>query len=113
MDPLIVLFGLGVGILVGLTGIGGGSLMTPLLLLVGGYSPVVAIGTDLAYGSVTKTVVGWRHLRAGHVDLRLSCWLAAGSVAGSFVGVIALIRLHVTYGDCFHPYTLWFVASVF
>ena len=45
MDPLIVLFGLGVGILVGLTGIGGGSLMTPLLLLVGGYSPVVAIGT--------------------------------------------------------------------
>jgi uncharacterized membrane protein YfcA len=47
MDPLIVLFGLGVGILIGLTGIGGGSLMTPLLLLVGGYSPVVAIGTDL------------------------------------------------------------------
>ena len=82
MDPLIVLFGLGVGILVGLTGIGGGSLMTPLLLLVGGYSPVVAIGTDLAYGAVTKTVGGWRHLRAGHVDLRLSWWLAAGSVPG-------------------------------
>ena len=81
MDPLIVLFGLGVGILVGLTGIGGGSLMTPLLLLVGGYSPVVAIGTDLAYGAVTKTVGGWRHLRAGHVDLRLSWWLAAGSGA--------------------------------
>jgi uncharacterized membrane protein YfcA len=79
MDPLIVLFGLGVGILVGLTGIGGGSLMTPLLLLAGGYSPVVAIGTDLAYGAVTKTVGGWRHLRAGHVDLRLSWWLAAGS----------------------------------
>ena len=82
MDPLIVLFGLGVGILVGLTGIGGGSLMTPLLLLVGGYSPVVAIGTDLAYGAITKTVGGWRHLRAGHVDLRLSWWLAAGSRAG-------------------------------
>ena len=86
MDPLIVLFGLGVGILVGLTGIGGGSLMTPLLLLVGGYSPVVAIGTDLAYGAVTKTVGGWRHLRAGHVDLRLSWWLAAGSVPGSIIG---------------------------
>jgi len=77
MDPLIVLFGFGVGILVGLTGIGGGSLMTPLLLLVGGYSPVVAIGTDLAYGAVTKTVGGWRHVRAGHVDLRLSWWLRA------------------------------------
>ena len=93
MDPLIVLFGLGVGILVGLTGIGGGSLMTPLLLLVGGYSPVVAIGTDLAYGAVTKTVGGWRHLRAGHVDLRLSWWLAAGSVPGSIIGVVALSQL--------------------
>ena len=79
--------------LVGLTGIGGGSLMTPLLLLVGGYSPVVAIGTDLAYGAVTKTVGGWRHLRAGHVDLRLSWWLAAGSVPGSIVGVVTLSRL--------------------
>ena len=111
MDPLIVLFGLGVGILVGLTGIGGGSLMTPLLLLVGGYSPVVAIGTDLAYGAVTKTVGGWRHLRAGHVDLRLSWWLAAGSVPGSIGGVIALNVLHGAYGDEFDPYLLAFVAA--
>ena len=106
MDPLIVLFGLGVGILVGLTGIGGGSLMTPLLLLVGGYSPVVAIGTDLAYGAVTKTVGGWRHLRAGHVDLRLSWWLAAGSVPGSILGVVALSKLHDRYGEDFDPYLL-------
>jgi uncharacterized protein len=111
MDPLIVLFGLGVGILVGLTGIGGGSLMTPLLLLVGGYSPVVAIGTDLAYGAVTKTVGGWRHLRAGHVDLRLSWWLAAGSVPGSIAGVITLNRLHGSYGEDFDPYLLAFVAA--
>ena len=53
MDPLIIVFGLGVGVLVGLTGVGGGSLMTPLLLIAGGYSPVDAIGTDLAYGAVT------------------------------------------------------------
>ena len=111
MDPLIVLFGLGVGILVGLTGIGGGSLMTPLLLLAGGYSPVVAIGTDLAYGAVTKTVGGWRHLRAGHVDLRLSWWLAAGSVPGSLVGVVTLNRLHGSYGKDFDPYLLGFVAA--
>jgi uncharacterized membrane protein YfcA len=56
MDPLIVFFGFAVGILVGLTGVGGGSLMTPLLLIAGGYSPVVTIGTDLAYGAITKTV---------------------------------------------------------
>ena len=62
---------------------GGGSLMTPLLLIAGGYSPVVTIGTDLAYGAITKTVGGWRHLRAGHVDLALVVVLAAGSTPGS------------------------------
>src|SRR5688572_11941409 len=106
MDPVIIVFGLGVGVLIGLTGVGGGSLMTPLLLLVGGYSPAVAIGTDLAYGAITKTVGGWRHLRAGHVDLRLSWWLAAGSVPGSLLGVFALSRLDAAYGDDFHPYLL-------
>jgi len=110
MDPTVILFGLGVGILVGLTGIGGGSLMTPLLLLVGGYSPVVAIGTDLAYGAITKTVGGWQHLRRGHVDLRLSWWLAAGSVPGSLLGVLAVNRLHGAYGDDFEPYLLAAVA---
>lgn len=87
MDPIYILFGLGVGILVGLTGIGGGSLMTPLLILVGGVSPAVAIGTDLAYGAITKTVGGWRHLRLGTVDLGVSKWMAVGSVPGSLVGV--------------------------
>jgi uncharacterized membrane protein YfcA len=90
MDPIYILFGLGVGLLVGLTGIGGGSLMTPLLLLVGGISPAVAIGTDLAYGAVTKTVGGWRHLRSGTVDLGVSKWLAVGSVPGSLAGVAAV-----------------------
>src|SRR3954447_7025758 len=111
MDPLIVLFGLGVGILIGLTGVGGGSLMTPLLLLAGGYSPAVAIGTDLAYGAITKTVGGFRHLRAGHVDLRLSWWLAAGSVPGSVLGVVALDRLEHAYGKGFEPYLLGAVSA--
>ena len=109
MDPLIIVFGFFVGILVGLTGVGGGSLMTPLLLLVG-YNPVVAIGTDLAYGAVTKTVGGWRHLRQGHVDLRLSWWLAAGSVPGSLFGVLAINKLHAEYGSAFEPYLLGAVA---
>lgn len=64
IDPLVIAFGLGVGTLIGLTGIGGGSLMTPLLGLVVGVQPVVAIGTDLAYGAITKTVGGWSHLRS-------------------------------------------------
>lgn len=89
MDPTIILFGLGVGVLIGLTGIGGGSLMTPLLLFAG-IHPTVAIGTDLAYGAVTKTLGGWRHLRKGTVDLGVSKWLAFGSVPGSIVGVVLL-----------------------
>ncbi len=112
MDPLIVLFGLGVGILVGLTGIGGGSLMAPLLILGAGVQPVVAIGTDLAYGAITKTVGGWRHLRAGTVDMGLSIWLAVGSVPGSLVGVYALDRLHGAYGEDFDPILLTLVASM-
>ncbi|HVW16850.1 MAG TPA: sulfite exporter TauE/SafE family protein [Solirubrobacteraceae bacterium] len=87
MDPLVILFGLGVGILVGMTGIGGGSLMTPLLLIVVGTQPVVAVGTDLAYGAITKTVGGLRHLRSGTVDLGVSKWLAFGSVPASVGGV--------------------------
>jgi uncharacterized membrane protein YfcA len=111
VDPLIIVFGLGVGVLIGLTGVGGGSLMTPLLLLAGGYSPVVAVGTDVAYGAITKTVGGLRHLRAGHVDLRLSWWLAAGSVPGSLLGVMAVNRLHAVYGDGFEPYLLAAIAG--
>lgn len=86
-DPMIIAFGLGVGILIGMTGIGGGSLMTPLLILFAGVQPVVAIGTDLAYGAITKTVGGWQHLRKGTVDLGVSKWLAVGSMPGSLVGV--------------------------
>jgi uncharacterized membrane protein YfcA len=99
MDPVVVLFGLGVGVLVGLTGIGGGSLMTPLLVLFAGVPPVVAVGTDLAYGAVTKTVGGWRLLRRGAVDLGVSGWLALGSVPGSLAGVWLVDWLHDRHGD--------------
>jgi uncharacterized membrane protein YfcA len=90
MDPLVIVFGLGVGVLIGMTGIGGGSLMTPLLILFAGINPTIAIGTDLAYGAITKTLGGWRHLRKGTVDLGVSKWLAFGSVPGSILGVVLL-----------------------
>ena len=110
MDPLIVFFGLGVGILVGMTGIGGGSLMTPLLVIFAGIQPVVAIGTDLAYGAITKTLGGWRHWRKGTVDFGVTWWMAAGSVPGSLVGVWLLTRLHHRYGDGFDDSLLLTVA---
>jgi uncharacterized membrane protein YfcA len=97
IDPMIVVFGLGVGILVGMTGIGGGSLMTPLLILVFGVKPVTAIGTDLAYGAVTKTLGAWRHWRQATVDRSVSTWMALGSVPAAVLGVIALKGLQ--HGD--------------
>src|SRR3954470_23741440 len=111
MDPLIIAFGLGVGVLIGLTGIGGGSLMTPLPIIFAGIQPVVAIGTDLAYGAVTKTLGGWRHLRKGTVDLGVTKWMALGSVPGSLVGVIIVNRLHDRYGTDFDSVLLACVAA--
>jgi uncharacterized membrane protein YfcA len=110
LDLLVISFGLGVGILVGLTGIGGGSLMTPLLILFAGVQPVVAIGTDLAYGAVTKTLGGWRHLKKGTVDLGVSKWLAVGSVPGSLVGVALVDWLHHEYGKGFDDVLLYAIA---
>lgn len=101
MDLVVVVFGFGVGILVGLTGIGGGSLMTPLLILVIGIKPIVAIGTDLAYGAITKTLGGWRHWRKRTVDAALSLWMALGSVPGAVTGVAAVGALHDRYGNRF------------
>jgi uncharacterized protein len=111
MDPLIVFFGLGVGLLVGLTGVGGGSLMTPLLILVAGVQPVIAVGTDLAYGAVTKTVGGWKHLRQRTVDVGLSSWMALGSVPSAVVGVYVLELLKRAYGDSFDSVLLGLVSG--
>src|SRR3954449_10127296 len=101
MDPLIVLFGFGVGVLVGVTGMGGGSLMTPILIIVFGFKPVTAVGTDLAYGAVTKTVGGWRHFRQHTVNTDVSTWMAFGSVPAAVLGVYVLHALERTYGGDF------------
>ena len=109
-DLVVISFGLGVGVLIGLTGIGGGSLMTPLLILFAGIQPSVAIGTDRAYGAITKTLGGWRHLRKGTVDLGVSKWLAVGSVPGSLIGVFGANRLHHRYGSGFDDVLLISIA---
>src|SRR3954452_19232405 len=99
MDPAIILFGLGIGVLVGMTGMGGGSLMTPLLILVFGIQPTTAIGTDIFYSAVTKTVGGWRHLRMKTVNLGLTFWLAVGSVPAAIAGVWAISILETKVGE--------------
>ena len=99
MDPAIVIFGFGIGAMVGMTGMGGGTLMTPLLILLFGVKPVTAIGTDIFYAAVTKTVGGWRHLRMGTVNRGLALWLAAGSVPASIAGVWAISILQGMIGE--------------
>src|SRR4051794_41696757 len=80
---------------------GGGSLMTPILIIVFGFKPVTAVGTDLAYGAVTKTVGGWRHLRQRTVNTGVSTWMAFGSVPAAVLGVYVLHALERTYGGDF------------
>jgi len=97
MDPAIIVFGLGIGVLVGMTGMGGGSLMTPLLILIFGIQPTTAIGTDIFYSAVTKTVGGWRHLRMKTVNMELVKWLALGSVPAAVLGVaiVSVLADHI------------------
>ena len=99
MDPAIVFFGFGVGFLVGLTGMGGGSLMTPLLVLVFGIKPTTAIGTDIFYAAITKTAGGYRHLKLKTVNLPLTFWMALGSVPSAIAGVWVLDILKDELGD--------------
>ena len=82
-----------VGLLIGLTGIGGGAIMTAFLILVLGTRPVVAVGTDLAYGAVTKLIGASLHWRQGTVDMRLALRLAAASVPAGVIAVLALQTL--------------------
>ena len=99
MDPAIIVFGLGIGLLVGMTGMGGASLMTPLLILLFGISPVTAIGTDIFYAAVTKTVGGFQHLRLKTVHRGIALWLAVGSIPSALVGVYVIELLQRSYGD--------------
>ncbi len=90
MDWVYTLSGLGVGFVVGLTGVGGGSLMTPILVLAFGISPAFAVGTDLLYAAVTKSGGSFVHAWRGNVNWRVAGLLAAGSLPASALTTLAL-----------------------
>ena len=90
MDWVYTLSGFLVGLVVGVTGVGGGSLMTPLLVLVFGIAPATAVGTDLLYASLTKTLGGWVHGRRGTVDWKIVGLLSMGSLPCSVLTILAL-----------------------
>jgi len=93
MDWLYTLSGFIVGGIVGLTGVGGGSLMTPLLVLLFGIHPATAVGTDLLYAAITKAGGTTVHARKGHVDWRITGLLASGSIPASMLTIWALSYL--------------------
>lgn len=88
---MYTLSGFVVGLIVGVTGVGGGSLMTPLLVLFFGVSPATAVGTDLLYASLTKSLGGWVHSRKGSVDWKVVGLLSLGSFPAA-LGTIAMLK---------------------
>ncbi len=98
MDWIAVVSGFGIGAIVGMTGVGGGSLMTPLLIGVFRLNPAVAIGTDLWFAAITKSGGAWAHHRHGHVDYRITGLMLAGSIPASIATVALMHATGVTKG---------------
>jgi len=88
-----------IGALVGLTGMGGGSLMTPILVIVFGFKPTFAVGTDILHGAIFKSFGAVRHRRLGTVKAKLALWMFVGSGPMSLLGVAAASALSRRYGD--------------
>jgi uncharacterized membrane protein YfcA len=99
MDWKFAVVGLLTGLLVGMTGMGGGSLMTPILVFLFGIPPATAIGTDIAHGAAFKTVGAVQHRRMGNVRARLAGWMLIGSAPASLLGVWVNVELTERYGD--------------
>jgi uncharacterized membrane protein YfcA len=101
VDWHLSLAGLLIGVLVGMTGMGGGSLMTPMLVFLFGFKPTVAIGTDILHGAIFKSFGAVRHRQLGTVHARLTLWMLLGSAPLSLIGVALSTWLKHTYGDGF------------
>jgi uncharacterized protein len=102
--------GFGVGLLVGLTGVGGGSLMTPVLILVFGVQTTTAVGTDLLYAAATKGAGTLSRGLAKTVDWKITARLACGSVPGTVLTITALYLLNV-HGNVCHARSISFWGS--
>ena len=98
LDWIAIASGFGIGAVIGMTGVGGGSLMTPLLISVFKLSPAVAIGTDLWFAALTKSGGAWAHHRHGQVNYRITGLLLAGSIPASLATIALMHFTGVTKG---------------
>lgn len=99
MDYRVSIIGLFIGFLVGLTGMGGGALLAPIMILVLKVPPVWAVGTDNAYSAVTKALGSIVHFRQKSVNIKIALWLACGSIPATIVGVNIVQYLHKHLGQ--------------
>src|SRR5690349_21496109 len=106
IDPLYVMSGFAVGVLVGMTGVGGGSLMTPLLILLFGIHPATAVGTDLLFAASTKTVGSAVHAAARTIDWMVVGLLAAGSVPAAAATLMLLSQFDLKGAAAQHVITV-------
>ncbi len=113
IDPLYSLSGFAVGLLVGMTGVGGGSLMTPLLILLFGIHPATAVGTDLLYAAATKTAGSLMHGFARSIDWRIVGRLASGSIPATCVTLLILSHLNLDGDAAGHLITLVLGVALF
>lgn len=107
MEYGYILAGFVVGFLVGLTGVGGGSLMTPILLLFFHIKPAVAVGTDLLFASVTKSVGIFAHGKLGNINWRMVRLLAYGSVPASIATILFLRTIDVQSNNAINTIKFW------
>jgi len=99
LDYRVSIIGLFIGFLVGLTGMGGGALLAPIMILVLKVPPVWAVGTDNAYSAITKTLGSIVHFRQKSVNIKVALWLACGSVPATIVGVSTVQYIHRRLGN--------------
>lgn len=109
MEPGIPLLGFVVGVLVGMTGVGSGSVMTPVLILAG-VRPTVAVASDLVYAAITKAVGAVQHLRQGTVNLSLVFYLSLGSVPAALLGGKLFTDLERWFGPALEQWVTRLVA---
>jgi uncharacterized protein len=107
-----VFSGFAVGVLVGFTGVGGGSLMTPILILLFNVHPLSAVGTDLLFAAVTKAAGTRVHARRGNVDWKVTGFLLLGSVPGSLATILLLTRLPLRSPAVVHVITMAIAAAL-
>jgi hypothetical protein len=105
IDPHYAVVGFLVGALVGVTGVGGGALMTPILVVLFGVSPATAVGTDLLFAAATKTIGSLVHGINGTIEWRVVRRLATGSIPATAVALVLLSSLHMSTGGARHLIT--------